>query len=241
VLKVAKKDNTESNFSQTNSQEGDVEVEFEEFSHSHSPTAPNLLPAAAVASRSASQDQPVASTSKDHRPAHNKVGKSKKKELDDIEREILTELKKTKPSAEPRSEISTRTDNEMLLSFLPYIRDMQETELMDLQMEILTTIKKIKQKRTFPTPRHMPAGSYRSPYHRNNTNSSQSAQHTFTYHSPSPTPSPVGCSTSAYQSSESCGYQSPSSEMSYHDPAQAPSQENVNVYELFSRCTQDDE
>ncbi|PZC71551.1 hypothetical protein B5X24_HaOG213165 [Helicoverpa armigera] len=36
----------------------------------------------------------------------------------------------------------------MLLSFLPYIKDMNEMEMMDLHMEILTSIRKIKQKRT---------------------------------------------------------------------------------------------
>jgi hypothetical protein len=56
----------------------------------------------------------------------------------------------------------------LLLSFLPYIRDMQETELMDPQMKILTIKKKNKQKRMFQTPGQVPspAGSYRSPLKR---------------------------------------------------------------------------
>lgn len=63
--------------------------------------------------------------------------------LDEIEREILSELKKKKDSIEP-----CRSDQEILLmSFLPFIRDMRESELMDFQMSVLQNIKTIKQRR----------------------------------------------------------------------------------------------
>lgn len=110
-------------------------------------------PSQSVASNSSLQAQPCELTAKDYTPVCNKGNRTKRRELDHIEREIITELKKTKSS-------TVQSDHELLLlSFLPYIRDMREMELMDLQMEILTTIKKIKQKRISKVP------NYQKPKH----------------------------------------------------------------------------
>lgn len=74
-----------------------------------------------------------------------KIGQKRKKSsaIDRIENEILNELKR--PQIKP-------SDHELLMSsFVPYLRDMSETELMDLQMDILSSIRRIKQARCTTT------------------------------------------------------------------------------------------
>lgn len=239
LLKLAKKDETESNLSQANFECCDgVENSLE---------VPS--PAQSVASNSSLQAQPCELTAKDYTPACNKGNKTKRRELDPIEREIIMELKKTKSSTH-------QNDHELLLlSFLPYIRDMSETELMDLQMEILTTIKQIKQKRisklpNYQNPKHpqqspSPAGSNSSG---NNTNLYETSQQNFAYQPPSP----AGSSTSVYQDSqhvfvrqspatntksfqssqETVTYQLPSRQMSYPPQTQDPSRAQVENSEI---------
>lgn len=139
LLKIVQKDNTEANYSQLNTSHDNNDVNEESLEpqlatgsdpQPHKPT-PSETPAPS------NSMQPVRKTKKSNR------------DLDFIEREILTELKKAKqsnelPESPPRTELEI-----LLLSFLPYLRDMSESELMDLQMETLTTIKKIKQNRSF--------------------------------------------------------------------------------------------
>lgn len=76
--------------------------------------------------------------------------KKKTRESDVLEREILAELKKQANKENNPAPLTSRMNEKetMLLSFLPYIKDMNETEMMDLHMEILTSIRNIKQKRT---------------------------------------------------------------------------------------------
>ena len=52
-----------------------------------------------------------------------------------------------KHSDEPCSSHSKPDDGMLLLSFVPYIRDMSKMELIDFQIEVLATIKIIKEHR----------------------------------------------------------------------------------------------
>lgn len=78
----------------------------------------------------------------------------KRREPDFIEQEILSEIKK--PAHVP-------TDHElMLLSFKPYIRDFNESELLDLHMSFLGAIKSIKDKRSRPSSAALSTFNYPS-------------------------------------------------------------------------------
>lgn len=166
LLKLAEKEETESNFRQCTVQ---GVTKIEEISQS-------LLEGADISSV---DTPPVMLTGTEHRASRNKCTEYKRG-LDFMEREILTEPKKVKHSENaPRPDATTllpRTDHEMLLlSFLPYTRDMSETELMDLQMAILKNIKEIKDRRHGSNSRIL-------------TDTYQSSQHT-DYYSRSPSPS----------------------------------------------------
>lgn len=151
-MKIAQKDETESNFTQVyrENHRTETETEAEELTEdSQLSTESSQLP---IISRTQPTPSTSRSTSSIHRP-------KSKRQLDDIEREILSELKKGKPAVESCSGHAShlqhsRSDQEMLLmSFIPYIRDMTETELMDFQLEVLTTIKNIKRRRVLnPRP-----------------------------------------------------------------------------------------
>lgn len=116
LLKIAQKDETETNFSQAET-EGDS-TEVDELTESQLLTASSRY-----APKSTSQTQPALSTSRstssEHRP------KSKRR-LDDIDREILSELQRGNQSVESGSENAfhshhPRSGQEiLLLSSLPY-------------------------------------------------------------------------------------------------------------------------
>lgn len=200
LLKMAQKDETESNFSRAGIQDDSI-TEDEEFMESHLPT----VSTSRYAPKSTSQTQPAPSNSNEHRS-------KSKRQLDVIEREILTELKKVKQSDEPPlgnafHSHHPRSDQEMLLlSFLPYTRDMSETELMDLQMEILTTIKKIKQRRVLVS---------QPPFQQQCVNV--------------PLPSPSHCSDS-YQSSQQSFAQSPPPSNQMEHQQEQPTQSYIQNY-----------
>lgn len=163
LLKISQKDETDCNFRQTETEHDSTAVE--EFAESRLPDA---------RSPCSPKSQPVPSTSR--------TTSKSKRHLDDLEREILCELKKGRQSIDSgNASHSHRSDQEMiLLSFLPYIRDMSETELMDFQMEVLTTIKTIKQRRVsnqqhVNVPLTSPTMSHSDSY--------QSSLHTFDYQS----------------------------------------------------------
>lgn len=95
-------------------------------------------------SESSQYMQPVASTSNEEVFVKEEVNYS----MDQIDQTNSSEpeVKKEKLSGPS----SSQTDQEMMLmSFLPYIRDMNEMELMDLNMTMLKAIKEIKQRRLF--------------------------------------------------------------------------------------------
>lgn len=143
--------------------------------------------------------------------------KQKKRQLDDIEREILSELKKGSSEIAPPPPV--RSDQEiLLLSFLPYIRDMEETELMDFQMEVLKTILEIKQRRVSNQPQFHQQLMIHPP-------------HIQQQHVSTPQPSPA-MSHSSYQSSLQCfEYQSSPSNQSELDQQEQSS--NYIYEELF--------
>ncbi|XP_076256299.1 uncharacterized protein LOC143193794 isoform X2 [Rhynchophorus ferrugineus] len=138
LLKIAHKGDRESNFSQAATEDDSTEVE--ELTELEMPTA--------YLQYSYNSASPVHSDPSASRSSSNKHRPKSKRQLDDIEREILSELKIGKQSCAPCSGKHPRSDQEILLwSFLPFIRDMCEAELMDFQMEVLTIIKNIKQRR----------------------------------------------------------------------------------------------
>ena len=137
LLKAAKKGITTSNLTQDNSEDEKDEIE-------NSSQVPS--PAQSVSDLNHNLDTTTESSIRSTEPASNtstqkKTNTNKKKrQLDPVEQEILSEIKKSKPS---------HNEHElMMLSFVPYIRDMNETELMDLHMNILMSIKSIKEKRS---------------------------------------------------------------------------------------------
>lgn len=150
LLKVAQKDETESNFTQDSFQ-GETEEE-------HVLQSPLAGSSNATDTRvdipPTSANTPSAVLPPIKHAQDTKKGAKSKRELDFIDREILTELKKLKSSEnESRSGPSVhpvRSDNEtVLLSFVPHTRDMNETELMELHIAILNKIKEIKDKRCY--------------------------------------------------------------------------------------------
>ncbi|XP_050294293.1 uncharacterized protein LOC126734611 [Anthonomus grandis grandis] len=82
---------------------------------------------------------------------NKKKSNNQKQTQVDIEGNILEQLNKLEKSQESPTQAARKyqhTDQEMLLlSFLPYVRDMNENEMFDLQMEVLQTIRKIKHHR----------------------------------------------------------------------------------------------
>ncbi|KAF7274978.1 hypothetical protein GWI33_012305 [Rhynchophorus ferrugineus] len=142
LLKVANKDDTESNFSQVATE--DDSIKLEEL------TEPEISLKYPSKSASLFHSEPSTSTStpSTSRSSSNKHRPKSKRQSDDIEREMPSEPKKGKQSDEACSGKHPRSDQEiLLLSFLPYLRDMCETELMDFQMEVLSIVKNIKQRR----------------------------------------------------------------------------------------------
>lgn len=189
LLKISQKDETESNFRQVQTE--DQRNEAEELTDSQLLTDESSNPPTIL------QTQPTPSTSRSISSERPRQSKSKR-QLDDIEREILSELKKGKQAVETCSSAShlqqPRSDQEMLvLSFIPYIRDMTEAELMEFQMEVLTTIKNIKKRRvTTPQPFQQQHSS-QQPYNRpqlspamSYSDSYQSSLQSFDYQSPPP-------------------------------------------------------
>ncbi|XP_067636155.1 uncharacterized protein hng2 [Eurosta solidaginis] len=136
LLKLGQKDDTETNFSQVGTKDDSIDVE--DLMNSQPPTTSRSEPKSTTQSLSTPLSNRL--TSRENRTRSNI-------QWNDVDREILSGLKKAKHSDESCSSHS-RSDHEMLLlSFVPYIRDMNETELMDFQMETITTIKKIKRER----------------------------------------------------------------------------------------------
>ena len=135
LLKIHEKDNTESNYKQNTWHSDDT---------SHESFNSGINDESQLAAGSGNEIMPSPSQI----PASSNIRRSKKTKqgLDLIEQEILTELKKGR--IEPTSSQSKTDQEVLLLSFCPYLRDMNESELMEFQIETLNTIKNIKANRS---------------------------------------------------------------------------------------------
>lgn len=243
LLKVAQKDTTYSNFRPNELTHNELSSDSEILGSS----APSGSAKKQI--RSMSLSSPALTASDSEKPGPSQPGLSlpakkvcrSKRELNNLEEEILSELKKSQAAGQS----TVRSDHEtLLLSFLPYIRDLNETEMMDFQMETLTTIRKIKQKRVLNTTLYPgPARSFvriRSP-------SGQNVQSTIAHHSPSPVLPATKYTNSPYQSPEqttNINHPSPLANASgCTSPYQHPDQEREqNIYQtLFDNCGVDDQ